>query len=301
LVVGAGGFLGRAVVRALTEAGHEVHGLVRDPAKGELVRQSGGIPFVGDLLDRRALRTAARGCAAAIHLAAHPSKDEDAARVRVEGARELLEVAREGGISRVILGSGYWVYRGQPTLITEASPVDPRGEAQANYDAERVGLRANSPGSLDVLVVRPGMVYGPGSWFRALAVSVQSGGYSVVGDGKNRWSFVSLSDTGTAFVQILSAGVAGEVYNVADGNPASLREFVDYVAGQIGVAPPGSVSLEAAAADVGDVVAGHLAADRPTSNEKLVGLGWHARFPSYRDGVPGVLREIFPRAGGRGR
>ncbi len=209
LVVGAGGFLGRAVVRALAEAGHEVRGLVRDAAKGELVRESGGIPFVGDLLDRRALRTAAEGCAAAIHLAAHPSKEEDATRVRVEGARELLGAAREGGIARVVIGSGYWVYPGMPTVITEESPVDPRGESRANYDAERVGLRANSPGSLDVLVVRPGMVYGPGSWFRQLAVSLRSGGYSVAGDGKNHWSFVSLPDTGTAFVQVLSAESPG--------------------------------------------------------------------------------------------
>ncbi len=88
---------------------------------------------------------------------------------------------------------------------------------------------------------------------------------------------------------------------MVDGAPASLREFVDFVAGQLGTTPPPSVSLEVAVADVGEIVATHLAADRATSNQKLTGLGWRPRFPSYRDGVPGVLKEIFPRASGRSR
>ncbi|MCI4372756.1 MAG: NAD(P)-dependent oxidoreductase [Thermoplasmata archaeon] len=301
LVIGASGFLGRAVVRALAEEGHEVRGLVRDTAKGERVREAGGIPFLGDILDPGSLRGAAKGCAAAIHLAAHPSRDEDGTRVRVEGTRSLIDVAHSEGLHRVLVGSGYWVYRGQSEWITEDSTVDPRGESRANYEAERAGLRANSSGDLEVLVLRPGMVYGDGSWFRSLALSIRAGEYSVVGDGTNRWSFVSLPDTASAFARVLTAGVGGEVYNVVDGTPAPLREFADFVAAQVGAPPPPSISPEAAAKEMDDVVAHHLAADRATSNQKLVRLGWRPRFSTYREGVPGVLKEIFPRGPGRGR
>jgi nucleoside-diphosphate-sugar epimerase len=301
LVVGASGFLGRAVVRSLAEEGIEVHGLVRDPAKGERVRESGGIPFVGDILDPASLRAAGKGCAAAIHLAAHPSRDEDGVRVRVEGTQHLLDAARSEGMARVLIGSGYWVYGGQGEWITEESPVEPRGESQANFDAERVGLRANAPGTMEFLVLRPGMVYGDGSWFRSLALSIRSGEYSVVGDGKNRWSFVALPDTASAYARVLEAGVGGEVYNVVDGTPAPLREFVDFVAAEVGATPPRSVSEVTAAKELDEAVAHHLAADRPTSNQKLLGLGWRPRFSTYREGVPGVLREIFPRGPGRGR
>jgi len=234
-------------------------------------------------------------------LAAHPSGGEDAARVRVEGTRVLLETAREERIARLIVGSGYWVYQSQPDWIHEGSPVDPRGESQVNFDAEQVGLRANAPGELEVLIVRPGMVYGDGSWFRALAGSIRSGEYTVVGEGTNRWSFVALRDTGSAFARVLRSGAAGAIYNVVDGSPASLREFVDFVAAQLGVAPARSITPEVAIAELGEVVAYHLAADRPTSNEKLQGLGWRPRSPTYREGVPDVLREIFPRGGERGR
>jgi nucleoside-diphosphate-sugar epimerase len=300
LVVGASGFLGRSVVRALVEDGFVVRGLVRDMAKGERVRENGGIPYLGDVLDRSSMRAAAVGCSAAIHLAANSAQEEEVARaVRVEGARHLVEVSLDVGISRLLIGSGYWVYRGQPGTITEKSPVDPRGESQINFDAEQVGLRAQTPGTLDVMALRPGMVYGDGSWFRGMATSIHRGEYSVVGDGGNRWSFVARPDVGRAFAAVLRQGIGGELYNVVDGAPGTLREFADFVAAQLGAARPPTLRLEAASTEIGADIAYHLAADRPTSNEKLCALDWKPQTPTYRDGVPPLLREMFRHASGR--
>ncbi len=297
LVVGAGGFLGRAVVRSFADAGWEVRGLVRDPAKGELVRARGGVPVIGDVLDPATLAGALRGCDIAIHLAAHPSRDEDEARVRVEGSRRLVASASEAGLRRLVLGSGYWVYASRPDPIEEDAAVEPRGESRVNFDAERAFLEAAPRDSIDRLVVRPGMVYGDGSWFRDQATAIRDGRYRVVGDGRNRWSFVDVADAADAFVRVVVSGVSGSTYNVADGHPAPLREFVDFVAGQLGVPPPDSLPLDQAEAEFGDDVARHLAADRPVSGQRLRTLGWTPRFATYRDGVPPVLREMFPRRG----
>jgi len=295
LVVGAGGYLGRSVVRALSKADYEARGLVHSQQKAALVRADGGLPVVGDILDPRSVRSAAANCSGVVHLAANPSEGSDPARVRVEGTRNLVAAAREEGILRLVVGSGYWVYRGQSGVIREDSPVDPQGESQINYDAERAGLEANSPGRLEVLIARPGMVYGDGSWFRGMAESVKSGEYRVVGEGKNRWSFVDRWDTGTAFVQILESGIAGAVYNVVDGRPASLREFADRVAAELGVVSPPSMAIDAAGREMGTAVAHHLAADRAASNEKLLAIGWRPRVASYLDGIPSVLRSMFPK------
>jgi nucleoside-diphosphate-sugar epimerase len=293
LVVGASGFLGRSVVRAFSKAGYEVRGLVHDPLKAARVREDGGTPVLGDILDVQSLQGASAGCSGVIHLAANPPAGGDPSRVRVEGTRNLVEAARREGVARLLIGSGYWVYLGQPEPIHEDSPVEPRGESQINFDAERTGLEANSPGGLQVLVVRPGMVYGNGSWFRDLAEAIQSGKYRVVGGGANRWSFIDRSDAGTAFQAVLESGTAGEVYNVVDGQPASLREFADFVAAELGVPPPRSLALEEAMKEMGEAVARHLAADRPTSDRKLRRLGWRAQISSYREGVPALLREMF--------
>lgn len=296
LVVGATGFLGRSVVRAFSKDGIEVRGLVRDPRKQEFVREDGGIPVSGDVLDLPSLRQAVAGCRGVIHLGANPPPPTDPARVRVEGTRNLVTAASREGAERLVIGSGYWVYRGQSELIHEDSPVDPRGESKFNYDAERAGLEANSPGELEVMVVRPGMVYGNGSWFRGLAEAIRAGEYRVVGDGANRWSFVDREDAGAAFRTVLEAGTAGEIYNVVDGSPAPLREFVNFVATELGATSPPSLSVDLASREMGKVIADHLAADRPTSADKAMGLGWRPHFSSFRDGVPGHLREMFPRS-----
>src|SRR5208282_2881801 len=300
LVAGASGFLGLSVVRALSRNGYEVRGLVRDALKGDRVRENGGTPMLGDVLDPRSLQKAVAGCSGVIHLAANPPAEGDLARVRVEGTRNLAEAARRERALRLVVGSGYWVYRGQSETIREDSPVEPRGESQINYDAERAGREANSHGGLEVLVVRPGMVYGDGSWFRGLADSIRAKEYRVVGEGKNRWSFIDRWDAGTAFQAVLESGEAGEVYNAVDGHPAPLREFADLVATELGVPPPPSIALEAAQRELGEAVARHLAADRPTSNDKLRGLGWRPQVARYRERVPSLLREMYPRSGSSG-
>ena len=297
LVAGASGFLGRSVVRALSSAGYDVRGLVRDAARGDRVEADGGTPVVGDILDLRTLKSAATGCSGIVHLAANPPAEEDAERVRVDGAANLVRIARQEGVARLVIGSGYWVYGSQSELIDEDCPVAPQGESGVNHAAEREGLEANRTGQLEVLVVRPGMVYGNGSWFRGLAEAIRTGEYRVVGGGSNRWSFIDRWDAGRAFRAVLEEGDPGEVYNAVDGRPAPLREFADFVAAELGVPPPATVTLETAERAVGAIVARHLAADRPTSGAKLRRLGWRPQIPSYRLGVPELLREMFPRDG----
>ena len=286
-------------MRSLAEDGFEVRGLARDAAKGERVRENGGIPFLGDILDEHSLATAIVGCTAAVHLAANPSREEDAMQVRVEGARRLIQAARSAGVSRLLIGSGYWVYRGQAEPIAEDAPVDPRGESLVNYETERVGLTAHIAGELEVAVLRPGMVYGDGSWFRGMTTAIRSGEYSVVGEGKNRWSFVALPDAGRAFSTVLRSGLGGEVYNVVDGNPIMLREFVDFVARKLGAPAPRTIDVEAATEEYGVDIAQHLAADRPTSNEKLRRLGWVPRFSTAQEGLPPLLRTMYAHSSGR--
>jgi len=294
LVVGATGFLGRATVRALSQAGYEVRGLVRDGRKASRVVEDGGTPVLGDVLDVPSLRPAASGCWGLVHLAANPPEGQDPARVRFEGGRNLIEVARGAGVRRLLLGSGYWVYAGRSEPIREDSPVDPQGESRINYDCEQVGLGSNDPGRLEVLIARPAMVYGNGSWFRGMAEGIRRRQYRVVGTGANRWSFVDVEDAGAAFRSLLESGGAGLVYNVADERPETLRTLVDSIAREVGVPSPGSLSIDDAALEMGPAIAHHLSADRPMSAQRLRDLGWRPRSPGILSRLPGVLREMFP-------
>ena len=68
-VTGASGFIGRAVVAELVEAGHEVAGMVRSPASADVVAALGATPSMGDLDDLDAIRAGAADADAVVHLA----------------------------------------------------------------------------------------------------------------------------------------------------------------------------------------------------------------------------------------
>ncbi len=298
LVAGAGGFLGRAISSSLVEGGYLARGLVRDPAKSESVRRVGANPVVGDLLDAAAVRRAVAECDCVIQVAAAypgPGVPPDRPRsVRVDGTRLLAQEARAAGVHRLILGSGYWVYADHPGVLHDDSPLDPRGESRLNFDAERAALAFAHPGEFEVVIVRPGMVYGDGSWFRGMVDSLRAGTYRYPGQGDNYWSLVALSDAAHAFRTLVDAGQSGEAYLVVDDHPITTRELSTLVARELGVATPSGVPFGELRSAVGDDVAHHLAANRAGSNQRLRHLGWSPLTPDARIGVPRLVRSMGP-------
>lgn len=287
LVAGATGTLGLAAVRALVAGGHAVVGLVRSREKGAPLHAVGAEAVVGDVLDRSLMRAAARGTDAVVHLAA---SEEDFERTRVEGCRNLVDAGVAEGARRFLLGSGYWIFGHHEGAITEDSAIDEQSAGRVNWTAECVALEHAD--DLDILVARPGMVYGPGSWFARMVAMIREGSYRVIGDGANRWSPVHPADVGEAFRAILERGETRNVYLVVDDEPVTVREFVSFVAAQLGVPAPASVSRKDAEGFAGPEIVRAMTANQAASNAKLRSLGWRPRFPTYREGVPDVLRAM---------
>lgn len=293
LVVGAAGFLGQATVAAFARAGHDVVGMVRRPEQDRLVQALGGAARRGDLFDAGSLTTALEGCDLAIHLAQTDSPElPERRRVRVDGAERLVAALRAAHVSRLIVGSGYWVYPDTPGVITETTPVAPRSISQVNFDTEEVARRAAGPGGLEVGVVRPGMVYGDGSWFRSMVDELRAGTYRYIVDGSNILSPIHWSDCGDAFRVVAEHWSDGGLFLAVDDEPVSTRAFAEFVSTRLGSALPTGISVEAAAREWGDDLAALNLANRRVSNERLRSLGWEPKCPTYRDGVPGVLEAM---------
>src|SRR6201997_2445032 len=108
-LTGATGFVGSHVARAFAAAGADLRLLVRKTSRLDNLQ---GIPaetVVGDLAEPESLRTGLRGSDALVHVAADYRlwvRDPDAMyRANVDGTRDLLKVARETGVRRVVYTS----------------------------------------------------------------------------------------------------------------------------------------------------------------------------------------------------
>ena len=273
--------------------------MVRKSEQQALVEASGGVPYLGDVADPVRAEEAASDCDAILHLAAPSDGDssteegrQEFDRSRVRGARNLVAAARAKHVPRFLLGSGYWLYGDHPGVITEDSDSQPTEVVAHNWGAEEVARAAQQPGTLDVVIVRPTMVYGDGAWFRPMFDSIRNGTYRYVGDGSNHWSFIHRDDCGAAFLSVLDHGAGGETYIATDDEPVSIRTFSEFVASELHAIKPEGIPLARATNELGRSVATALGSNQAASNRKLRTLGCRPRFPSYRVGVPPTIREM---------
>lgn len=242
VVTGAGGWLGRNLVRTLAPTRDRVRCLVQDPAEGALLELVGTSVevVVGDVRDPTTLDRLladARG-ATVVHAAAviHPRRVRDLFDVNVGGTELTLDRARRAGAGRflhVSSNSPFGANPGPAHRFTEASAFEPYlGYGASKLEAEHLVRRAQERGDLETVVLRPPWFYGPHQparqtqWLRA----VRRGRFPLVGDGTNRRSMVY---TGNLVHGLLRAEVAaaapGRAYWIADPEPYAMRDVLAVV------------------------------------------------------------------------
>jgi dihydroflavonol-4-reductase len=169
MVTGSTGKVGHAAARTLLEAGHEVRALVRDPARATGAAPEGVTLVRGDVADPASVRRAAEGCEVVFNAMGLPEQwlgDPGLFhRVNVEGTRAVVEAARTAGARRLVHTSTIDVFHAEAGASFDESVVAdyPKGTAyeRSKQEAERVALAGAGDG-LEVVVVNPAAVYGPG-------------------------------------------------------------------------------------------------------------------------------------------
>jgi dihydroflavonol-4-reductase len=169
MVTGSTGKVGHATVRTLLEAGHEVRALVRDPARATGTVPEGVHLVRGDVADPASVRRASEGCEVVFNAMGLPEQwlgDPGLFhRVNVEGTRAVVDAARTAGARRLVHTSTIDVFHAEAGASFDESVVAdyPKGTAyeRSKQEAERVAL-AGAGDDLEVVVVNPAAVYGPG-------------------------------------------------------------------------------------------------------------------------------------------
>ena len=233
LVTGAGGFIGRYIVKELLDNGYEVVALMRKKREIE-----GTEVLTGDIRDAERMKEVVKGVDAVFHNAAYASdygKKRIFYEVNVEGTRNVAEACMANEIEKIVYTSSAGVY-GFPNKnewITEDSPKKPINIYQkTKLLGEKLLLEYKQ---LHVTIVRPPLVLGAGGKASFLLLSrAKNGELSYMGDGNNFVTIAHAADVARCLRLALEKGKRGETYNVVSFI-CRVRELFEEIARQLGV------------------------------------------------------------------
>lgn len=237
LVTGASGFVGYFVCTRLVAQGHTVVATVRQPPGLELA----GVQYcvVQDLCASADWSSALAGIETVVHCAARVHVRRDTAvdplcafrTANVAGTAQLARQAAEFGIRRFIFLSSVKV-NGEvsPVPFREtdtASPQDAYGLSK--YEAEAALREIARRTGMELVVVRPPLIYGPGvkANFRSLMWALAKGIPLPLGDVHNSRSFVAIENlVDLIFTCINHPRAANELFFASDGEDLSTPELI---------------------------------------------------------------------------
>jgi nucleoside-diphosphate-sugar epimerase len=227
LVTGANGFLGQAIVRRLLEEGWQVRALLRP---GRTVDFPEVEVVCGDLCDEASIRRAMDGVDAVVHAGARVTttgKWEEFAETNIRGTRRVIHAARAAGVRRVVHISSLSVYD-VPTddvKITEDSAYESEANGRGHYSrsklaADRLALWEAQRGA-PVVVLRPGLLYGPGKRPPLARQSFDAGRWKLLLARRDYpLPYSHVDNVSEAVMRALSApdSVAAQAFTIVDAN-----------------------------------------------------------------------------------
>ena len=247
-LTGATGFVGNHVARALAAEGAELRMLVRKTSNLSLLEGIDGETEVGDLADPASFASALSGCEALVHVAADYRlwipDPTSMYKANVDGTRELLRVAREQQVRRVVYTSSVATmhFRTDGMVVNEDTPVtldDMVGHyKRSKFMAEREAIAAAEDGQ-QVMILNPTTPIGardvkPTPTGR-IFVDFLNGRFPAYMDtGLN---LVDVSEVARAHVLALTKGTPGRRY-ILGGENLTLKQILDKMAAISGLPSP---------------------------------------------------------------
>ena len=249
-VTGAGGFIGAVLVRTLVEAGYQVRAMVRRPPPAFIEKLPAVECFrAGDVADLASWSAALDGADAVVHLVAQvhvtgaaAANDGEYRRVNVAGSVELARACAGHSVKRLVYISTIKV-NGETSGVRAFTADDPPAPADDPYarskaEAEAALLEVARETDVEVAVIRPPLVYGPGvrGNFRALLRAVAAQRPLPLASIENARSLVSVFNLCDLIKTCLvHPAAAGEVFLVCDGEDVSTPELIRMLAASMGL------------------------------------------------------------------
>lgn len=231
MITGGTGYIGSRLVDSLLSTGEEVVVFALPGVGEEAERREGLTLHIGDVRDDAAVRRAMTGCSRVYHLAAYArnwARDADLFfDVNVRGTQTVLQAALDQGVSRVVHVSsnvvigpsnGRCVGEDAPRVNDFLTPYE-----RSKFAAEEVA-RAFALRGLDVMIVCPSRVFGPGlagesnSVTKMIQLYLAGRWRFIPGDGSAVGNYVYVDDLVEGMTLAMDKGRRGERYIIGGSN-----------------------------------------------------------------------------------
>ena len=306
-VTGATGFVGHHVARALAEQGAALRLLVRKSSNLANLEGIPGDTIVGDLAKPESYTPALKGCDAVVHVAADYRlwiRDPEAMyRANVDGTRDLLRLAREAGVARVVYTSSVATmhFFTSGIVSNEDTPVSIKDMVghykRSKFLAEQQAIAAAQDGQ-KVMILNPTTPIGPND-----AKPTPTGRIFV--DFLNR-KFPAYVDTGLNLVDVrevarahvlaLTTGMPGRRY-ILGGENLTLKQILDKMSAITGIPSPRTKIPFAVAATYAffeELITGRIRGKEPRATLEEVRMGRKKMFASSARAQQELGFQILP-------
>ena len=318
LITGGCGFIGRALIRALTDEGGHAIRVYDNLSVGSRDDLAGTAPFTegtgwdapltlteGDILDADAMRAVTEGAGVVIHLAANtgvgPSVENPRmdCETNVTGTLNALEAARAAGTGRfVFASSGAPLGVQTPPLHEEMAPHPASPYGASKLAGEGYCSAYFHSFGVGTVVLRFGNVYGEGSTHKASVVAkfikraLAGETLEIYGDGSQTRDFIHISDLVRAIrAAATQPGIGGECFQIATAAETTVGALTGRLVAAMeaeGMAPPRVVN--------GETRTGDVARNFSDTSKAARMLGWRAR-TDLDEGLRRTVRFFLKGAG----
>jgi uncharacterized protein YbjT (DUF2867 family) len=228
LVTGATGFVGSNLVRRLRHDDIAVRALVRNPAKGQALKDIGVDIAEGDVSDKASLEKAVAGCERVVHLVGIIQETPGVTfrTVHVDGTRNVLDAAQKAGVRQVFYQSALGTRPGAKSMYH-----------RTKWEAEEL-VRA---GTIPYTILRPSIIYGPGDRFtmRLSDMIKRSPVLPVIGTGRSRVQPLYIDDEVSCIVKAITGDAfLNEMYEIGGPDQLTYEEVTVAIADALGIYRP---------------------------------------------------------------
>ena len=248
LVTGANGFVGNKLCQELIDKGHTVHAITRQPYKGTSSTEYRNFT-INEIGSDTQWSEALANVECIVHLAARVHVMEDSStnplaeyrETNTNGTMALARQALAAGVKRFVYISSIKV-NGESTALNkpftdkdDCNPDDPYGLSK--YEAENQLFELAGSSRMEVVIIRPPLVYGPGvkANFLSMIRWVNKGVPLPLGAIYNKRSLVALDNLVSLIVVCTEhKAAANEVFLVSDGQDLSLTQLLQAMAKALG-------------------------------------------------------------------